>query len=73
MFSETTDRIVEGLPKVQGGDQFFSRNATKVVQNATNLIKDFDDEFVSIEHLLFVSSRRRRYRWSANERQWYNI
>ncbi|MBT6438985.1 MAG: ATP-dependent chaperone ClpB [Flavobacteriales bacterium] len=52
VFSETTDRIVEGLPKVQGGDQFFSRNATKVVQNATNLIKDFDDEFVSIEHLL---------------------
>lgn len=52
VFSETTDRIVEGLPKVQGGDQFFSRNATKVVQNATNLIKDFGDEFVSIEHLL---------------------
>jgi len=52
VFSETTDRIVKGLPKVHGGDIFFSRNASKVVQNATNLIKDFDDEFVSIEHLL---------------------
>ena len=27
VFSETTNSIVEGLPKVQGGDQFFSANA----------------------------------------------
>jgi ATP-dependent Clp protease ATP-binding subunit ClpB len=52
LFSEALDRIVEGLPKVEGGDQYFSRNASKVVQNASNLLKDFDDEFVSIEHLL---------------------
>ena len=52
VFSETTNSIVEGLPKVQGGDQFFSPNASKVIQNAIILIKDFGDEFVSIEHLL---------------------
>ncbi|MBL4652909.1 MAG: ATP-dependent chaperone ClpB [Flavobacteriales bacterium] len=52
IFAEAVDRIVEGLPRVKGGDQYFSRGASKVVQNASNLLKGFDDEFVSIEHLL---------------------
>ena len=52
VFSAAVDRIVEGLPRVKGGDQYFSRNASKVVQSASNLLKDFDDEFVSVEHLL---------------------
>ena len=52
MFSTTTDKIIESYPKVSGGDQYLSKAANKSIQKAISLLKDFNDEFVSIEHLL---------------------
>ncbi|MFA6363880.1 ATP-dependent chaperone ClpB [Methanoregula sp.] len=46
------DRIIDSSPKVSGGDQYLSRDATKALQKATALAQEFKDEFVSIEHLL---------------------
>jgi ATP-dependent Clp protease ATP-binding subunit ClpB len=45
-------KIVEGYPKVTGGSQHLSPNGQKALQKATILLKEFKDEYVTIEHLL---------------------
>jgi ATP-dependent Clp protease ATP-binding subunit ClpB len=41
------------LPKVSGeGGQYLSRDANNMLMTAQNILKDFKDEFVSVEHLL---------------------
>jgi len=45
-------KIVEGYPKVTGGQQHLSPNAQKALQKASLLLKEFKDEYVTIEHLL---------------------
>lgn len=52
IFKQALDKIIESYPKVSGGDQYLSQNANKAIQKATGLIKEFGDEYVSIEHLL---------------------
>ena len=46
------DRIIESLPKVSGGEQFLSREANSALQKANSYLKDFNDQFVSVEHIL---------------------
>ncbi|MEO8068451.1 MAG: ATP-dependent chaperone ClpB [Flavobacteriales bacterium] len=51
--SQALDRIVAGYPKVQGGDQGqLSRTAATSMQKAIAALKEFGDEYVSVEHLL---------------------
>jgi len=52
MFKQTLDKIVESYPKVSGGNQYLSSNSNKALQKASSLLKEFKDEYVSIEHLL---------------------
>lgn len=52
LFVQALDKIVESYPKVQGGDIYLSKEAAQVVAKASNHLKTFGDEFVSIEHLL---------------------
>ncbi len=52
LFSQVTDRIVQSYPKVSGGGQYLSQTANKAIVKAVALLKEFNDEFVSIEHLL---------------------
>jgi ATP-dependent Clp protease ATP-binding subunit ClpB len=54
LFSQLTDRIVQSYPKVSGGGQYLSQNANKTVVKAIALLKEFNDEFVSLEHLLLA-------------------
>jgi ATP-dependent Clp protease ATP-binding subunit ClpB len=54
VFTPALDRIIEAYPKVSGGEQFLSGDATKALQKATALAQEFRDEFVSIEHLLLA-------------------
>ncbi|MCF8231525.1 MAG: ATP-dependent chaperone ClpB [Bacteroidales bacterium] len=49
---QALDRILDSLPKVSGGDLYLSRDANKSLQKAQTLLKDYGDEFISIEHLL---------------------
>ncbi len=49
---QALDRIVASYPKVSGGQEYLSRNANIALQKAQTSMKDFGDEFVSIEHLL---------------------
>ena len=53
-FTPALDRIIDAYPKVSGGEQFLSGDATKALQKATALAQEFRDEFVAIEHLLLA-------------------
>ncbi len=47
-----TERILQALPKVDGGEQYLSPAASKALQKAVSLLMDYGDEFVSIELLV---------------------
>jgi ATP-dependent Clp protease ATP-binding subunit ClpB len=51
-FTLALDRILDSYPKVSGGEQFLSNDASKALQKATALSQESRDEFVSMEHLL---------------------
>lgn len=46
------DKQVESFPKVSGSQVYLSTTSTAVLQKASSYLKEFNDEFVSIEHLL---------------------
>ncbi|GAB3286799.1 ATP-dependent Clp protease ATP-binding subunit [Hymenobacter tenuis] len=46
------DALVAGYPKVSGGSPYLSNEAAAALQRATGFLKEFDDEYVSVEHLL---------------------
>ncbi len=48
------DTIVNGYPKISGGNPYVSNELNVVFQNATSLLKEYKDEFVSVEHLLLA-------------------
>lgn len=52
VFSKAVDAIVNSYPKVTGGQPYLSNSANQTIGKATNYLKDFKDEYVSIEHLL---------------------
>ncbi|MES2395576.1 MAG: ATP-dependent chaperone ClpB [Bacteroidota bacterium] len=54
MFSLALDKIVEGYPKVSGGQPFLSNHANQAISKASTYLKEFGDEYVSIEHLLLA-------------------
>lgn len=54
MVRMTVDKILESYPKVEGGDIMLSRDANKTMLGAVSLLKQFNDEYVSIELLLLA-------------------
>jgi ATP-dependent Clp protease ATP-binding subunit ClpB len=48
------DRLIEGLPKVSGGEPYLSANANKAIKKAQELAAESHDQFVSIEQLLLA-------------------
>jgi len=54
VFMPALDRMIDAFPKVSGGDQFLSNDATKAIQKAIALSQESKDEFVSLEHLLLA-------------------
>jgi len=51
-FSTSLDRIIDSLPKINGGQQYFSSNSNRVLQKSLEIASKFKDQFISIEHLL---------------------
>ncbi len=49
---QALERIIGAYPKVDGGNQYLSQKAGQALNHANNYLKEFGDEFVSIEHLL---------------------
>ncbi len=48
------DRAVGQLPRVEGGngEQYFSQDASRMIQRAVDFTKNFGDKYASVEHLL---------------------
>lgn len=54
MFEKTLDKIIESYPKVSGTQPHLSGNTNQVIAKASGYLKEFGDEYVSIEHLLLA-------------------
>ena len=54
LLKSVIDKTLESYAKVTGGEISLSRNASKMLNNATDEASKMGDEFVSIEHLLLA-------------------
>ncbi|HMQ74984.1 MAG TPA: ATP-dependent chaperone ClpB [Flavobacteriales bacterium] len=50
--TQALDRIVQGYPKVNGGQISLSRYSSDALTKALAALKEFGDEFASVEHML---------------------
>ncbi|GAB2956726.1 ATP-dependent chaperone ClpB [Hymenobacter coalescens] len=48
------DAIVQAYPKVSGGSPYLANEAAAAMQRANGFLKEFGDEYVSVEHLLLA-------------------
>ncbi|MFA9391997.1 MAG: ATP-dependent chaperone ClpB [Prolixibacteraceae bacterium] len=46
------ERIIDGYPKVTGGQPFLSNSSNTAIQKAIKYASDMGDQFVSVEHIL---------------------
>ncbi len=50
---QALDAMIKGYPKVSGGSgQYLSGGANQVLAKAQGFLKEFEDEFVTVEHIL---------------------
>ena len=51
---DEVQRSVGSLPRVEGGngEQYFSQDASRVIQRAVDFTRTFGDKYASVEHLL---------------------
>jgi len=49
---KTLEAIMQGMPKVSGGEQYLANSTSKALQKASSAARDMGDEYVSLEHLL---------------------
>jgi len=54
LFKQTLNRILEGFPKVSGGELMLSKLANTMLLDASNIAKKMKDEYVTIEHILIA-------------------
>ena len=54
VFTQAVDKIIQSLPKVSGGEPYFANDTRDVLQNAQKYLKEFGDQFISVEHLLLA-------------------
>lgn len=52
MLETVLNKIVEGYPKVSGGDQYLASAASRALQKAQDSAKEMGDQYISVEHLL---------------------
>jgi len=50
--NEQLDQQIESFPKVSGSNIYLSANSNASLQKAQGYLKEFKDEFVSVEHML---------------------
>ena len=50
--NETLDQQIAAFPKVSGSEVYLSSEASSALQKAQSYLKEFKDDFVSVEHIL---------------------
>lgn len=53
---QALDRIIQSYPKVSGAEPYLSQEASQILQKAETYLKEFGDEFISLEHLILSLS-----------------
>ncbi len=53
-FNLAVDSQVKSYPKISGGQPYLANKANEVLMKANNYLKEFGDEYVSIEHMLLA-------------------
>lgn len=48
------DEQIGAYPKVSGGNLYLSSSSNSILQKAQSFLKDFGDEFISLEHILLA-------------------
>lgn len=51
-FTKLVESVLNSYPKVSGGQPYLSNAANQALAKATTFLKEYKDEYVSIEHLL---------------------
>ena len=51
-FSKMVDSVIQSYPKVSGGQSHLSNASNKALAKATTYLKEYNDEYISVEHLL---------------------
>jgi len=51
---EKLDDIIKSYPRVSGQQPYLSNDANRVLQKATDYLKEFGDEYIAIEHILLA-------------------
>lgn len=54
LFAQTMERQIASYPKVSGGQMQMGRGANEALNRSFTYLKEFGDEFVSLEHLLLA-------------------
>jgi len=54
VLNQNLDAEISKFPKVSGSNVYLSSNSNNVLQKAQSFLKEFKDEFVSVEHLLLA-------------------
>ena len=54
LLQQALDKMLDSFPKVSGGNMSLSSEANTAINRAQNFLKEFNDEFVAIEHLLLA-------------------
>ena len=54
LLQQILDSTLQSFPKVSGGEMGISREASTALNEASNIARKMNDEFVSIEHLLLA-------------------
>ncbi len=50
--SQVLDAILQRFPKVSGSEVYYSRSVNDILNKASNLLVEFKDDYISIEHIL---------------------
>lgn len=54
LIKQLNESALKNFPKVSGGSQMFSKNASQTLMNSISIAKKQEDEFVATEHLLLA-------------------
>jgi ATP-dependent Clp protease ATP-binding subunit ClpB len=51
---EKLDEIINAYPRISGQQPYLSNDSNRVLQKATDYLKEFGDEFIAIEHIVLA-------------------
>lgn len=54
LLDERLDEIIATYPKISGQQPYLSNETNRVLQKATDYLKDFGDEFIAVEHMVLA-------------------